>query len=101
MIVIRSPLGALGALIVLLEGIAAGALVAVKSQPALQWILVIMMVFLTSAITLLVIWIVWRFARNNPGLLFSPQDISQAVHGRLYAPPGTALTPEEPNASAK
>ena len=91
MTVIRSPLGALGALMVLLEGIAAGALVAVNSQPVLQWILVIMMTVVTVAIAGLVIWIVWHFARKHPGLLFNPQDISPSVHGVLYAPPGQTV----------
>ncbi|MSQ06081.1 MAG: hypothetical protein EXR54_07455 [Dehalococcoidia bacterium] len=101
MTVIRSPLGALGALMVLLHGIAAGALVAVRSQPVLQWMLVIMMVSLTDLITLLVLWIVWHFARTRPGLLFSPQDINPAVHGRLYldAPPGIEF--EVANSSEK
>lgn len=83
---IRSPLGALGALMVLLQGIAAAALVPLESQPDLQRLLVWMMVGVTIAITLVVVIVVLWFAFRNPGLLFSPRDISPEAHIPLYSP---------------
>lgn len=88
MIVVRSPLGAIGAIVVLLQGISAGALLALRSQPVLQWVLVIMMVSMTTVITGVVVWMVVRFARSNPALLFPAQDIDPSVQRLIYAPPG-------------
>ena len=55
MIPIRSPLGALGALMVLLRGIAAAALLPLEAQPELQRLLVWMMIGVTCAITVVVV----------------------------------------------
>ena len=86
---IRSPLAALGALMVLLQGIAAAALVPLDSQPTLQGLLVYMMVSATGIITILVVTLVGCFAWKNPGLLFSPRDIDPAIHRYLYPPQGS------------
>lgn len=94
MIPIRSPLGALGALMVLLEGIAAAALVPLEGQPELQRMLVWLMIGVTSAITAVVIVVVLRFTFRNPGLLFSPRDINPEAHISLYSPGGSIPKPE-------
>jgi len=81
---VRSPLGALGALMVLLEGIAAAALIPLKSQPGLQTAVVIMMVASIGLLTILVIGMIALFAWKRPGLLFNPRDIDPSVHPILY-----------------
>lgn len=86
MLPIRSPLGALGALMILLQGIATAALVPLQSQPALQRMIVWMMVASISAITLLVVIIVLYFAVRRPGLLFNPQDIRACVKSSTMYP---------------
>ena len=85
MLSIRSPLGALGALMVLLQGIATAALVPLQSQADLQRLIVWMMVGSISVITLGVVVVVLWFAFRNPGLLFNPRDISPEVHLPLYS----------------
>jgi hypothetical protein len=94
-------LGALGALMVLLQGVTAGALVAVDSEPELQRILVYLMVSVTAIITVLVVSLISYFAIRNPGLLFNPQDIDSSVHSRLYIsdipPDKVAFTVEKPD----
>lgn len=82
---IRSPLGALGALLVLLQGISAGAIAVLQNQAILQFILVITMVIIAVVITGVVTFVVIRFTLRNPGLLFNPQDIDPSVHKTLYA----------------
>lgn len=82
--VIKSPLGALGALMVLLEGIAAAALVPLQSQPDLQRILVFTIVATISVLTVMIVGLIVYFARTNPGLLFNPGDIDPSVHLSLY-----------------
>ena len=81
---IRSPLGALGALMVLLQGISASALFALKDQPTLQLILVIMMASVTAVVALAVVVLIGWLAYRNPGLLFSPPDIDPIAHLSLY-----------------
>ncbi len=81
---IRSPLAALGALMVLLQGIAAAALIPLESQPELQARLVWMMIFVTGGLALVVAIVVLWFTFKNPGLLFNPRDINPEVHLDLY-----------------
>ena len=88
---IKSPLGALGALMVMLEAIAAGALIPTQSQPMLQTILVICIVFEALAVSLVVLGVIVYFAVKRPAYLFSPSDISPSAHGRLY---GSAPSPD-------
>lgn len=83
---IRSPLGAVGALMVFLEGIATSALIPLSSQPHLQALLVYLMVVSIGVITLVIVIVVAWFAFTNPGLLFNPQDIDRSVHLPLYGP---------------
>lgn len=96
---IRSPLGALGALLVLLQGISAGALAVLRDQPTLQFILVITMVAIAAVVTGVVAFVVIRFALRNPGLLFNPGDIESSVHQYLYVsqPDKVTLSLSEPD----
>ncbi len=92
---IRSPLAALGAVMVLLEGISASALVPLQGQPELQARIVWMMIGTVSAVTLTVIILIGYFALRRPGLLFSPQDIEAAAHVPLYTQ-GSAIQEKQP-----
>lgn len=83
---IRSPLGALGALMVLLEGIAAGALIPLGGEPELQSRLVWMMIGTVSLVTVGVMALIGYIAVKSPGLLFNPSDIDPSAHVPLYAP---------------
>lgn len=83
---IRSPLGALGALMVFLEGIVAAALVPLAGQPALQEKLVGMMIVTVSMVTLGVLLLVGYLAVKRPALLFNPQDLDPSVHFAVYGP---------------
>ena len=69
---------------VLLQGIAAAALVPLDAQPELQRILVWMMVAVTCALTIVVIIMVLWFTFRRPELLFSPRDINPDVHSDVY-----------------
>ena len=80
---IRSPLSAIGAVIVLIQGICAGALFAVSSQ-TLQLILVVLIILVTLVFTGLVFWLIVHLVRLNPAYLFNPRDINPAVHSALY-----------------
>ena len=93
--VIRSPLGALGALMVLLDAIAAGALFPLKDQPELQRYVVLLSIGSIGLITLLVCGLVIYFAIRRPGLLFSPTDIDPAVHMDLYGPGDRPTVPSQ------
>lgn len=83
---VRSPLGALGAIVVLIQGIAAGALVAVRPDPTLQLILIIIISAVTVSVTVTVIWLVMYLARKNPAYLFNPKDIDPSAHPLIYRP---------------
>ncbi len=69
---------------VLLQGIAAAALLPLESQPELQARLVWMMIAVTGGLALVVAVVVLWFTFKNPGLLFNPKDISPEVHLDLY-----------------
>ena len=73
---IRSPLGALGGLMILLQGIAAAALVPLQSQPDLQLILVWMMVGVTVAITSVVVIVVLWFALKTRGYFLTLETLT-------------------------
>ena len=93
--VIRSPLGALGALMVLLDAIAAGALFPLKDQPELQRYVVFLLIGSIGLITLLVCGLVIYFAIRRPGLVFSPTDIDPAAHMHLYGPGERPTAPSQ------
>lgn len=81
---IKSPLGAIGAMLVLIQAIAASALFAVRSELGLQIALVGVIGLVTIAFTGLVIWLVVYLVRKSPGLLYDPSDISPYIHKELY-----------------
>ena len=82
---IRSPLGAIGAILVALEGVAGGSLVVLESGSSLQTWMVAAMIFVFVAVTLVVLGIIIYFAVRKPAYLFSPSDISESAHSDLYA----------------
>ncbi len=84
MLPIRSPLGAIGAILVALEGVAAGALFALRSNPILQGWLVAAMIFVLVLVTLAILGVVVYFAICKPAYLFNPSDISERAHVTLY-----------------
>lgn len=74
---IRSPLGALGAILVLLEGIAGATLFALDSDPHLRLAIVVTIISVFALTTLTVLGIVVYFAIAKPGFLFNPADVGQ------------------------
>ena len=85
MLPIRSPLGAIGAILVALEGIAGGSLYALDSGSGLQIAMVATMISVFAAVTLVVLGIIIYFAVRQPAYLFNPSDISESAHVILYA----------------
>lgn len=83
---VTSPLGALGAIVVLIQGIAAGALVAVRSDPILQRVLIITISIVTLLFALFVTWLVAYLAIRKPWYLFNPKDIDPGAHSHIYGP---------------
>ncbi|MBI4312722.1 MAG: hypothetical protein HY681_13210 [Chloroflexi bacterium] len=77
-------LGAVGALMVFLEGISGATLFALQNQPQLQKYIVFMMIGTIGAITITILSIIIKFAFTRPGLLFNPQDIDPSAHVLLY-----------------
>lgn len=84
MALVKSPLGAVGSLMVLLHGIVALALVPTNGSDELQRMLVWTMIgnvsFMSVAIAVLVGYLAWR----EPAYLFSPSDIDPSAHPDLY-----------------
>ena len=74
---IRSPLGAIGAVLVVLEGIAAGTLFALDSDPLLRLAIVATMIFVLVSVTVVVLGIAIYFAKTKPGFLFNRADIAR------------------------
>lgn len=87
---VKSPLGAIGAILVLIQAISASALFAIGSasvfQTILQAVLVGVIGLVTLASTTLVIWLVYYLVvkLKRPGLLFDPSDFDPAVQLALY-----------------
>ena len=91
---IKSPLGALGAVVVLIQAVAASALFAVGSRFFLQAVLVAVISVVTIGFSLLATWLIVYLVvvKKQPGLLFDPASISQSVHSVLYVPNGKGLS---------
>ena len=95
---IRSPLGAIGAVLVVLEGIAAGTLFALDSDPLLRLAIVATMIFVLVSVTVVVLGIAIYFAKTKPGFLFNPADIarlSESTQQSLF--PNTSSLTLEPH----
>ena len=69
---------------VMLQAIAAGALIPTQSQPTLQAILVICIVIEVIAVSTVILGVIVYFAVKRPAYLFSPSDISPSAHSSLY-----------------
>ena len=74
---IRSPLGAIGTILVLLEGIAGATLFALDSDPHLRLAIVVTIIVVFGLVTLTVLGITIYFTITNPGFLFNPADVGQ------------------------
>ena len=73
---IRSPLGAVGALLVALEAVLAGSLFVLPPYSAQSWVVVITMVTIFVAVASVVLWMVVYLTVKKPGFLFSPAEIA-------------------------
>jgi hypothetical protein len=100
MLPIRSPLGAIGAILVALEGVAGGSLFALDPGSALQTAMVAAMIFVFVTVTLVVLGMIIYFAVRQPAYLFNPSDISESAHLTLYtgglSPGRDVQVPPEP-----
>lgn len=84
---IRSPLGALGAILVGMEGVAGATLFALGSDPHLRSVMVYTIIGGFIIITLATLALVAFFAKTNPGFLFNPADVgklSEAAQQRFF-----------------
>ena len=109
MVPIRSPLGAIGALLVALEGIAGATLFALDSDPLwLRVAIVAVMMFVLLMVAGVVLWVIIYFTIKNPGFLFNPAEVAQlseSAQQRFFpspAPvirtdPGRVVASVEPN----
>jgi hypothetical protein len=84
MLPIRSPLGAIGAILVALEGVAGGSLFALDSSSVLQTAMVAAMILVFVAVTVVLLGVIIYFAVRQPAYLFNPSDISESAHLALY-----------------
>ena len=84
MLPIRSPLGAVGAILVALEAIATASLFALESDPSLRTWMVAAMIFVFILVTVVILGVIVYFALRRPAYLFNPSDISDSAHFSLY-----------------
>ena len=82
--VINSPLGALGALMILLEALAVGAIATLDNQPGLQELLVWTIIANISFITVCVVVLIAYVAFTDIALLFDPRSFPESVQQRIY-----------------
>jgi hypothetical protein len=83
---IRSPLAAVGALMVLIDGVVLGAL-NIVDDPELQKVIVWSLIGSMVAVILMVWWMLWYILvkLKEPIWLFSPSDIDASAHLEVYA----------------
>lgn len=87
---IRSPLGAIGAILVALEAVFGGALFALDGKPVLQAAMVATMIAVFVPVAIVVLWMVVYLTVRNPGFLFNPAEVaklSESVQHGIYAIP--------------
>lgn len=87
---IRSPLGAIGVILVALEAVFSGALFALDDMHELRTAMVATMIAVFAAVTLVVLWMVVYLTLKNPGFLFNPAEVaklSESVQRGIYAIP--------------
>ena len=102
---IRSPLGAIGAILVALEAVFGGALFALDGKPVLQAAMVATMIAVFVLVSLVVLWMVVYLTLKKPGFLFNPAEVAQlseSVQQAIYTPPGgrVSLKDELPDSPA-
>ena len=97
---VRSPLGAIGALLVALEAIFGGALFALDADPWLRLAMVTTMIVGFVPTAGVVLWMVVYLAVKNPGFLFNPAEVAQlseSVQRGVYALPDSKVSlPAQP-----
>ena len=74
---IRSPLGAVGALLVTLEAIAGGTLFALDANPGLRIAIVATMIAVIATVTVVILGLIIYVAKTNLAYLFNPAEIGQ------------------------
>ena len=74
---IRSPLGAVGALLVALEAVCAASLFALPAYSMQSWVVVMTMVAVFVAVASVVLWMVVYLTVKKPGFLFNPAEVAQ------------------------
>ena len=92
---VRSPLGAIGALLVALEAIFGGALFALDADPWLRLAMVTTMIVVFVPTAGVILWMVVYLAVKNPGFLFNPAEVAQlseAVQRGVYALPDSKVS---------
>ena len=90
MATIRSPLGAIGVILVALEVVFGGIVLALDEAPVLRAVMAVAMVAVFAAVALVVLWMVVYLTLKNPGFLFNPAEVaklSESVQRGIYAIP--------------
>lgn len=93
--VVRSPLGAIGVVLVALEAVLGASLFALEGDRSLQLLLVAVMSMVLVSVTSVVLWLVVYLAIKKPGFLFNPSEVaslSEDVQQRLYAMPENRIS---------
>lgn len=74
---VRSPLGAIGVILVAMEAVFGGALFALESAPLLRVVMAGTMIAVFVPTACVVLWMVVYLTVKNPGFLFNPADVAQ------------------------
>lgn len=95
---VRSPLGAIGVILVAMEAAFGGALFALDDDPWLRLAMVTTMIVVFVPTACVVLWMVVYLAVKNPGYLFNPAEVAQlseSVQRVIYDPPAGRLSLED------
>ena len=99
---IRSPLGAIGALLVALEAVLAGSLFVLPAYSPQSWVVVVTMVTVFVAVASVVLWMVVYLTVKKPGFLFSPAEVAQlseSAQQEMYSIPYSRFSLETSGSS--
>ena len=94
---IRSPLGAVGAILVALEAVFGGTLFALDTASGLRVAIVVTMIAVFISVTAVVLWMVVYLTIKNPGFLFNPAEVarlSETARRGIYAIPSSRISLE-------
>jgi len=94
---IRSPLGAVGALLVALEAVLAGSLFVLPAYSPQSWVVVITMVTVFVAVAFVVLWMVVYLTVKKPGFFFNPAEVahlSESAQQGIYSIPYSRFSVE-------